>query len=136
MPLFLQGYFFTQNYIWYKERILLGGPYYAIGTLRSNFLCINKRLAQPGYSDWYHIRLWQSLFISYISFLMTEKMISQQQENSGWNYKDHIFCNQQTDHHPKTYKKKHKANELFQFSCTFSFSLVCYSLCRSSPGNV
>ena len=56
-------------------------------------------------------------------------MISQQQENSGRNYKDHIFCDQQSDHHSKAYKKQHKAYQLFQFSCTFS--LVCYSLCKT-----
>ena len=79
------------------------------------------------------ILLRQSLFIS---FLMAEKMIPQQQENSGRNYKNHIFRDQQSDHHSKTYKKQHEANQLFQFSCTFSFSLVCYSLCRYILRNV
>ena len=40
---------------------------------------------------------------------MTEKMISQQQENSGRNHQNHIFCDQHPDYHPNPYEKQHKA---------------------------
>ena len=92
-----------------------------------------NRISFEIHKNFSDILLRQSLFIS---FLMAEKMIPQQQENSGRNYKNHIFRDQQSDHHSKTYKKQHKANQLFQFSCTFSFSLVCYSLCGYTLRNV
>jgi len=56
--------------------------------------------------------------------LMTEKMISQQQENSGRNHQNHIFCDQHPDYHPNPYEKQHKAEQLFQFFCTFFIGLL------------
>ena len=46
------------------------------------------------------------------------------QENSGRNHQNHIFCDQHPDYHPNPYEKQHKAEQLFQFFCTFFIGLL------------
>ena len=45
-------------------------------------------------------------------------------ENSGRNHQNHIFCDQHPDYHPNPYEKQHKAEQLFQFFCTFFIGLL------------